>query len=904
MKTRRRLTTILAALLFSMLPVGSIFAQDDPGGPPPPDTVQTEPSAQTQPSAQSQPNGPPPDSAPPDNGSGQANTDPPGRVARIEYMSGEVSMQPGGVNDWVAASQNRPLTTSDRVWTDKNSKTELSLGDAFVRMNSESSLTLSNVSDQTVQMELDQGTLELTVQHLEPGEIFEVDTPNAAFTVSKTGVYRFDVFPNEDKTWITVRKGQGEATGRGSVVKISSGQQVRFSSGTSLVHTSEAAPANDGFDDWARVRDERLKNSESARYVSPGVIGAQDLDQYGRWQQTPQYGAVWVPTSVPPGWAPYRYGHWAWIDPWGWTWVDDAPWGFAPFHYGRWVSYGGYWGWAPGPIGYYRPYYAPALVGWIGGPGFGIGFGGGGWGVGINFGWFALGFGEPFYPWYGGWGWGHGGWYHAGWGYGGYCSPRYFNRVNVTNTRINNFNSISNNYYHNNINNTHYANRSVNGAVTAAPKSAFTSGAAINRAGVAVPSSALRNASMMRTAAVSPTKASVLGGHAPTSHVPPASAFNRSVVTHNTPPARPSGFGAASSSMARTNTAPSSNTMAHTPNGQSAASARPGQPSVAAHNVPRPPSAGSNSNLGSTQANGNSQARTNQEARLNTPNAATHNVPRPPAANDSFARGNGANNANGANNTSHTAAAGGARQTTGASSASHGAAGTTTAQNVPRPPSNYSYSQQAHTGNTSQTGHPATNQSAPSQHQSAPAAHESAPSQHSSAPAGHESAPSHQSSPSHEGGQSKSEHQGSASMNVPRPPSGYSYHAAPTYTASAAYGSNRIGSSSYGSSGRSNSSYASNGSYGRSTGYGYGSSRSYPGAASSRAYSPSAAYGQSRGYSAPSYSSRSAAPSGYSASRSYGSSGGGGHYSGGGGGGHYSGGGGGHSGGGGGHRGR
>ena len=51
----------------------------------------------------------------------------------------------------------------------------------------------------------------------------------------------------------------------------------------------------------------------------------------------PEYGTVWFPHVTIVGWAPYRYGHWAWISPWGWTWVDDAPWGFAPFHYGRWV---------------------------------------------------------------------------------------------------------------------------------------------------------------------------------------------------------------------------------------------------------------------------------------------------------------------------------------------------------------------------------------------------------------------------------------------------------------------------------------------------------------------------------------------------------------------------------------
>ena len=148
-------------------------------------------------------------------GQQQQVQDPPGRVARVQYMSGEVSMQPGGVNDWVAAGMNRPLTTADRVWTDKNSRAELNVGDGFIRMDSETSVTLSNVSDSTVQLELDQGVLEVTVRHLEKGEIYEVDTPNFAFTVMKTGVYRFDVHPNEDQSWVTVRSGYGEATGKG-----------------------------------------------------------------------------------------------------------------------------------------------------------------------------------------------------------------------------------------------------------------------------------------------------------------------------------------------------------------------------------------------------------------------------------------------------------------------------------------------------------------------------------------------------------------------------------------------------------------------------------------------------------------------------------------------------------------
>jgi hypothetical protein len=62
-------------------------------------------------------------------------------------------------------------------------------------------------------------------------------------------------------------------------------------------------------------------------------------------------------------------GQWALIPPWGWTWIDDAPWGFAPFHYGRWLQVGGRWGWLPlfGATGRGAyPAYAPALVGFVG----------------------------------------------------------------------------------------------------------------------------------------------------------------------------------------------------------------------------------------------------------------------------------------------------------------------------------------------------------------------------------------------------------------------------------------------------------------------------------------------------------------------------------------------------------
>src|SRR6202451_1881457 len=280
--------------------------------------------------------------------SGQ-QTDPPGRVARLGYMTGSVSLQPQGTGDWVQGELNRPLTIGDNVWADKDSRAELNLGTGVMRISSESSLTLTNVTNDAVQVQLHQGALNVHVRKLYDGEVYEIDTQNLAFTITKGGDYRFDVDPNADTTIVTVWKGEGEATGQGPSVRVRAGEQARFTGGTSLAHQTMDAPRRDGFDDWCKVRDQREDESTSAQYVAPGVVGASDLDEYGSWRNTPDYGNVWVPSNVAPGWAPYSDGQWIWQAPWGWTWVDAAPWGFAPFHYGRWVSFGGFCGWAPCP---------------------------------------------------------------------------------------------------------------------------------------------------------------------------------------------------------------------------------------------------------------------------------------------------------------------------------------------------------------------------------------------------------------------------------------------------------------------------------------------------------------------------------------------------------------------------
>jgi hypothetical protein len=256
------------------------------------------------------------------------------RIARLLYVSGHVSVQPHGTDEWVPGSIIRPLTNGDNVWADKNSRAELNLGSGLLRIDSETSLTLTNVTEMSVQVELNQGMLTVDIRRLERGEIYEIDTPNLKLTVTTVGDYRIDVPPNRDSTLVTVHRGESQATGQGQAVTLYAGNQVEFS-GKFLQHQVRRSPRLDSFDKWCQVRDQRLDDAVSARYVQPSVVGGNDLEEFRAWQ-TPGYGWIWAPIFA-PGLPPYIYEYSIWNGPLGLTWVYGAALGATPFHYSHWV---------------------------------------------------------------------------------------------------------------------------------------------------------------------------------------------------------------------------------------------------------------------------------------------------------------------------------------------------------------------------------------------------------------------------------------------------------------------------------------------------------------------------------------------------------------------------------------
>lgn len=449
-----------------------------------------------------------------------AMADPPSRVARLGYMVGAVSFSPAGEDDWVQASLNRPLTTGDRLWVEPRGRAEIQVGGAMIRMNADTGVSILNLDDQIAQLQLTQGTLNVRVRRLAPGQMFEVDTPNLAFVLRQPGEYRIAVDADGNATTIVVRKGQGEVYGDNDSYVIDSRQPYRFMGTDLREYQYLEAPRLDEFDTWAADRDRRYDNSDSARYVSQDVIGYQDLDTYGSWRADTNYGQVWYPSHVAAGWAPYRDGHWAWIDPWGWTWMDDAAWGFAVSHYGRWANLRGTWGWVPGPV-QSRAYYAPALVAFVGGSNFQVTISSGSVG-GVA--WFPLAPREVYRP--------------------AYATSRgYFENINRSNTVVNT--TVINNYYNNtNVTNIVYANRQVAGAVVAVPTNAFVQSQSVARAQVRVTREMnVAAAPVAFVPAVAPTQTSVRGA-ANQGTKPPGRAFERQVVARAAPPPVRAGFAA------------------------------------------------------------------------------------------------------------------------------------------------------------------------------------------------------------------------------------------------------------------------------------------------------------------------------------------------------------------------
>ncbi len=298
-----------------------------------------------------------------------ALADPPARVGRIAVAEGAVTVRTDEGSE-TGSLVNWPVTTDNRITTARGGRAEVRVGSAAIRLDGDSELEIEQLDDDVMRLRLHYGAASVRVRGAEMLGGFELTTPQARVLLTEPGAVRVDTERAPDTTVVTTLQGTARVEGAGTTLTVRAGRRAEVAGDDVL--TGQAR--SDAFDSWVQNRDRRDEAAIATRYIPTDVTGYEELDHYGSWTVSTEYGPLWAPRSVPADWAPYRDGRWTWLAPWGWTWVDNAPWGYAPSHYGRWVLVGRRWCWAPGRATG-RHVWAPALVGWVGGAQWDVNFG-------------------------------------------------------------------------------------------------------------------------------------------------------------------------------------------------------------------------------------------------------------------------------------------------------------------------------------------------------------------------------------------------------------------------------------------------------------------------------------------------------------------------------------------------
>ncbi|MBS0288382.1 MAG: hypothetical protein JSR17_13880, partial [Proteobacteria bacterium] len=407
-------------------------------------------------------------------------------VARLSDVKGDVSFLSGSVNEWVTAKRNRALIPQDTLWNDIDSYASLQVPNATLCSGQNSLVSILNIDDFLVQLQLTQGTLDIFIGHYDNDQEYEISTPNLVFHAYQPGHYRITV-DSEGKSTTTVNVLEGGAQIYGQDASYLLNQDDAFQFFGKNLKTYQVASRNthDDLERWC-VNQLPSEQNNAPTNVSYNVIGHADLDQFGSWQQIPDYGIVWSPKGVSANFVPYREGNWVWIEPWGWTWVSDEPWGFAPYHYGRWANINNKWYWVPGQSAQVAVY-TPAQVAFMMVDN------------GSIVGWFPLAPGEIYWPSF-------------------YASLSYFASVNLSNTSLSN--EMIKKAYENPPKDYVYQYQNNSNALTALTLQSFTDAMLASKMNIVLSKDLLADAYISPMADVTPTPISMQGQRRGTLKIP------------------------------------------------------------------------------------------------------------------------------------------------------------------------------------------------------------------------------------------------------------------------------------------------------------------------------------------------------------------------------------------------
>jgi len=338
------------------------------------------------------------------------------RVGRVSAVDGTVALRPAG-GEWTDSGINHPVAAGMSVRTAFQGRAELRVGAEIIALAAATELEVAQLDAGGTQLVLRQGRIGVRlsprtaalagVPGVDPARSIEIDIPRGGVWLLTPGDYDITTGDERIPARIAVLDGRARFVGKGLDTAIATGS-ANILSGSDPVAAGLDAAAADDFVAWWRSAAGQDADPPALRYVSAEMTGYEALDGNGSWETVAGYGAVWFPQTAADDWAPYRNGHWRWIAPWGWSWIDDMQWGFAPSHYGRWAripqsdpldpSDAGSerWGWVPGRL-VAHPVYVPAAVAFLGTAGVGISYPDA---VGPAVAWFPLAPGEAYWPGY------------------------------------------------------------------------------------------------------------------------------------------------------------------------------------------------------------------------------------------------------------------------------------------------------------------------------------------------------------------------------------------------------------------------------------------------------------------------------------------------------------------------
>ena len=301
--------------------------------------------------------------------------DPPARAGRIADVAGNAWIFDVEAKSWNRLLRNQTVGQGDQLRTDARARVTLRVGTSTVWVDEESDIEVLQLDDGALALRLLAGDVALRLRTARAAEETRVHTREGTISPEMEGLFRVDQLDRGTRVAAVQGRAQFDSDPGGPVQRgwLREGEQSEFWLAESP-RVQQQRLSRDAFSTWflAQDRAEGSLFEVDEAYVSPEMTGAEDLNQHGNWETATEYGNVWYPSRMPAGWEPYRDGSWVWTRHWGWSWVDNAPWGFAPFHYGRWVQLRGRWCWAPGRFEP-RPTYAPALVAWTGGANVSVG---------------------------------------------------------------------------------------------------------------------------------------------------------------------------------------------------------------------------------------------------------------------------------------------------------------------------------------------------------------------------------------------------------------------------------------------------------------------------------------------------------------------------------------------------